>query len=139
MGHGFPLPLGLLGALGRLPLGPVCPCCFSISTPEATPLKRKHRYFWLLHSRSYLLAPEGLLPAKHCARRKAEDVSRAGRPRLCIEGEQNTPPQNMPRRHVDSFELKTVKAQQTQEGLFPFLPLKGLARGKRCVIVCHYC
>ena len=37
-----------------------------------------------------------------------------------IEGEQNMPPQNMPLWHVDYFELKAIKAQQTQEELFTF-------------------
>ena len=33
------------------------------------------------------------------------------------EGVQNKLPQNVPLRHVDYFELKTIKAQETQEEL----------------------
>jgi len=36
----------------------------------------------------------------------------------CVEGVQNKPPQNVLIWHVDYFELKIIKAQQSQEKLF---------------------
>lgn len=36
-----------------------------------------------------------------------------------IEGVQNEPPQNMSLQHVDYFELKAMKTQQTQEKHLP--------------------
>ena len=44
---------------------------------------------------------------------KKEDITEIG-----FDGVQGRLPQNMPLWHVDYFELKTIKVQQTQEELF---------------------
>lgn len=41
-------------------------------------------------------------------------------PMLLSEGEQNTPPQNVPLRHVDCFDLEGINTSQTQEKKFFF-------------------
>lgn len=96
MGHGFLPPLWELSALGSLRSDPGCPCCFPVSTPEATLLERKHRCFLAFPSLSYPLAPEGLLPAERCARREAgepEDESRGGSPSWASRGSRIHQPQ----------------------------------------------
>ena len=43
---------------------------------------------------------------------------------LDIEGDQNTPPQNVPLWHKDYFELKAIEKKQTQESSLPVPCLK---------------
>lgn len=58
---------------------------------------------------------------------------------LCIVAEQNPWPQNMPLWHMDYFELKLIKTQQTQEKL---LPLPQLSKKHKIGILaqkdCYY-